>query len=177
MRIPRGGLPLSAADGPAASGAKGTSPGSSVALCTLVLLGVFGSILVWGSPGQEGAADRAAAGIQFAGFLGAGVSAVLLIAACMRSGTEAMEMPRAVPLILGANLVFPVLLDGIPPWSLPPAGMILAVYAYTCLVGSAWKALGPGRTLAFATVLASLCYIVFALTLQWQVQIWPTFVV
>jgi hypothetical protein len=172
MGIARSGLPLSAADSSAAGGAKDGRRGSSVALCALVLLGVFGSILIWGSPGQEGAV-----GVRSLGFLGAGVSAVLMIAGCIRSGTEAMEMPRAVPLILGANLLFPVLLDGIPPWSLPPAGMILAVYAYTCLVGSAWNALGPGRTLAFATVLASLCYIVFALTLQWQVQIWPTFVV
>jgi hypothetical protein len=53
--------------------------------------------------------------------------------------------------------------------------MILAVYTYTCLVGSAWKALGAGRTLAFATLLALLCYLVFALALQWQVRVWPAF--
>jgi hypothetical protein len=172
MGIARSGLPLSAADSSGPCDAKGTRPGSSVAVCALVLLGVFGSILIWGTPGQEGAA-----GVRFVGFLSAAVSAVLMLAACMRSAAGAMKMPRAVPLILGANLLFPILLDGIPQWSLPPAGMILAVYAYTYLVGSAWKAFGPGPTLAFATALALLCYLVFALTLRWQVQIWPTFVI
>jgi hypothetical protein len=171
MGIARSGLPLSAADSPGASDAKETRPGSSVAVCALVLLGVFGSILVWGAPGQEGADDNAAVGIRLLGFLIAAVSAVLMLV------TVAAEMPRAVPLIAGANLLFPILLDGIPQWSLPPAGMILAVYAYTYLAGSAWKAFGPGPTLAFATALALLCYLVFALTLRWQVQIWPTFVI
>lgn len=177
MRIPRSGLLPAAPQSPEASTAPVTGAASSVALCALVLLGVFGSILIWGTPAQQGAPDSAVPGIQLLGLLSAGVSLVLMLGACLRGGAVATEMPRAVPLILGANLLFPILLDGIPQWSLPPAGMILAVYTYTYLVGSAWKAFGPGRTLAFATLLASMCYLVFALTLQWQVQVWPTFVI
>ncbi len=55
--------------------------------------------------------------------------------------------------------------------------MILAVYAYTFQMGAAWKVFGFGRTLTIATVLASLCYLVFGLALQCQSQVWPTFVV
>jgi hypothetical protein len=177
MRLARGGASRSVADSSAAHSATGSNTGASIALCALVLLGVFGSILIWGSPDPDGALEAADPAVHLLGMVSAGVSILLMLGVTLRLGTLANELVRAVPMILGANLLFPVLLDGIPQWSLPPAGMILAVYAYTFMVGAAWKTFGPGRTLAFATVLASLCYLVFALALQWQVQVWPTFVI
>ncbi len=177
MRLPRAGVPLIVSNSCHRGGAVAAKRGPSIALCALVLLGVFGSILIWGTPDEAGGLEAADPGLHLLGVGSAGLSVVLMLAARLRAGAAATQWGRPVPLILAANLLFPILLDGIPQWSLPPAGMILAVYAYTFLVGAAWKVFDPGRTLAIATVLASLCYLVFALTLQWQVQVWPTFVV
>lgn len=79
--------------------------------------------------------------------------------------------------ILGANVVFGVLLVGLPMFGLPSMGLIVAIYA---LCGLALLA-DPNRFtlrrwLVLASILASGSYLVFIKLLSLTMPVWPFFV-
>jgi len=74
--------------------------------------------------------------------------------------------------IIGANVIFGVLLGGIPKLGIPPMGLVLAIYGLTfvaALAGDEFKA----REVA---VLAVGSYLAFVLLLRLQFPVWPTFI-
>lgn len=78
--------------------------------------------------------------------------------------------------IIGANVVFGVLLAGLRSFDIPAMGLMVAVYALviiSCMGGSSfnWKA-----AVVLATILAVGSYLIFVLGLNLQFQVWPTFV-
>ena len=78
--------------------------------------------------------------------------------------------------IIAANLLFGVLLGGLPSIGLPAMGMIAAIYALTFVSSMAeagWKA---KNTFILATVLAAGSYVAFVLVLKLQFAVWPTFI-
>ena len=78
--------------------------------------------------------------------------------------------------IILANLIFGVLLGGLPSIKLPPMGLIAAIYALTFVssMGEAgWKV---KNTFILATVLAIGSYGAFILVLKLQLTVWPTFI-
>ncbi|WP_225784166.1 tripartite tricarboxylate transporter TctB family protein [Xenophilus sp. Marseille-Q4582] len=78
--------------------------------------------------------------------------------------------------IITANLVFGVLLGGLPSIGLPAMGLIIAIYALVIIAGLAGPTHSLKLSLVLATVLAVGSYLAFIVGLKLQFQVWPTFI-
>jgi hypothetical protein len=78
--------------------------------------------------------------------------------------------------ILGANLVFGVLLGGLPSIKLPAAGIIAGIYVLTIVASLAGRRFRFPRALILATVLAAVSYLAFIVLLKLQIPAWPAFI-
>ncbi len=83
---------------------------------------------------------------------------------------------KPLVLIIGANIVFGVLLGGMPSLDVPALGLILAIYALVVISSMAGARFSLKGSLALATVLAIGSYLVFILGLSLQFQVWPSFI-
>lgn len=83
---------------------------------------------------------------------------------------------RPLIYIIMANLVFGVLLGGLPSINLPAMGMIAAIYALTFVSSMAEPGWKVKNTFILATVLAVGSYVAFILVLKLQLTVWPTFI-
>ena len=78
--------------------------------------------------------------------------------------------------IIGANLLFGILLAGLRSIGLPGMGLILAIYALVVVACMAGANFSMRLALVLATVLAIGSYLTFIVGLQLQFQVWPTFI-
>lgn len=78
--------------------------------------------------------------------------------------------------IILANLVFGILLAGLPSIKFPAFGMIAAIYALTFIASMAEPGWKVKNTLILATVLAVGSYIAFVIVLKLQFPVWPSFI-
>jgi len=78
--------------------------------------------------------------------------------------------------IIGANLLFGVLLGGMPSMDVPALGLVLAIYALVIVASMAGTQFRFKGSLVLATVLAIGSYLVFILGLSLQFQVWPSFI-
>jgi len=79
-------------------------------------------------------------------------------------------------LIIGANLVFGILLGGMPTVGLPALGLVVAIYALVVVAAMAGTKFSLKSALVLATVLAIGSYLTFIIGLSLQFQVWPTFI-
>jgi hypothetical protein len=79
-------------------------------------------------------------------------------------------------LIILANLIFGVLLGGLPSIKLPAMGLIVAIYVLTFVASMAEPGWKVKNTLILATVLAIGSYFAFIVALKLQFQVWPAFI-
>ena len=77
--------------------------------------------------------------------------------------------------ILGANLVFGVLLGGLPKLGLPSFGLIAAIYALTLMAYGADGKFRFREGLILSSLLAVGSYLVFICLLKMQIPLWPAF--
>jgi len=82
---------------------------------------------------------------------------------------------RPLLCILGANLLFGVMLGGFAPLNLPPMGLMLAIYALcgVALLADAHR-FSLRRWLVLSTILAVGSYLVFIRLLLVTLPVWPT---
>lgn len=78
--------------------------------------------------------------------------------------------------IIFANVVFGILLAGLPSIKLPAFGMIAAIYALTFIASMAEAGWKFKNTLILATVLAVGSYLAFVVALKLQFPVWPAFI-
>jgi hypothetical protein len=78
--------------------------------------------------------------------------------------------------IIAANLVFGLLLGGLPSLHIPAMGLIAAIYALTFIASLAGEEFKFKEVVILATVLACLSYVAFILLLKLQFAVWPTFI-
>lgn len=78
--------------------------------------------------------------------------------------------------IIAGNLIFGVLLGGLPSVHLPAMGMVAAIYALTFVAALAGEEFKIKEVAILATLLAVASYIGFIMLLQLQFQAWPTFI-
>ncbi len=83
---------------------------------------------------------------------------------------------KPLVLIILANLVFGILLAGLPAIKFPAFGMIVAIYALTFIASMAEPGWKFKNTLILATVLAVGSYLAFVLALKLQFPVWPAFI-
>lgn len=78
--------------------------------------------------------------------------------------------------ILGSNLVFGILLGGLPSIKLPAMGLVAAIYALVILASLAGENFRIKAVLILATILAVGSYLAFIVLLKLQMPVWPTFI-
>ncbi|TWO72355.1 tripartite tricarboxylate transporter TctB family protein [Caenimonas sedimenti] len=82
---------------------------------------------------------------------------------------------RPLGFIIGANVIFGIMIGGIPKIGLPAMGLIAGIYALTFVASLAADTFKAKEVAILATVLAVLSYCAFILLLKLQFPVWPTF--
>ncbi len=83
---------------------------------------------------------------------------------------------RPLTFIILANVVFGVLLGGLPSIGLPAMGLIIAIIALTFVAAYAADTFRFKEVLILAIVLAVGSYLAFVVALKLQFPVWPTFI-
>jgi hypothetical protein len=83
---------------------------------------------------------------------------------------------RPLVYIIGANLLFGVMLGGVRSLDLPAMGLVVGIYALVLVACRARPNFPLRSTLVLATVLALGSYLIFILGLRLQFPTWPTFI-
>jgi hypothetical protein len=78
--------------------------------------------------------------------------------------------------IISANLLFGVLLGGLPSIGLPPMGLIAGVFGLTIVASLAGDRFHLKEVLVLATILSIGSYLAFVVLLKLQFPVWPTFI-
>jgi len=82
---------------------------------------------------------------------------------------------RPLGFIIGANLVFGLLLVGLPSVGFPAFGLIVAIYALVIVAGFARPGSSLKESVILATILAAGSYFAFVYALNLQFPVWPAF--
>jgi len=78
--------------------------------------------------------------------------------------------------IIGANVLFGILLGGLPGLKIPAMGLIVAIYGLVLVASLAGDRFKLREVLVLATVLAVGSYGAFVMLLKLQFPVWPTFI-
>jgi hypothetical protein len=78
--------------------------------------------------------------------------------------------------IICGNLLFGILLGGLPSIKLPAMGLIAAIYGTTIVVSKAGDVFVLKEVLILSTVLSIGSYLAFVVLLKLQFPVWPTFI-
>ena len=77
--------------------------------------------------------------------------------------------------IIAANLLFGLLLAGLPTIGFPAFGLIAAIYALTFVASLAGEEFSFKAVFVLATILSIMSYAAFILLLKLQFPVWPAF--
>ena len=83
---------------------------------------------------------------------------------------------KPLTLIIGANVVFGILLGGLPSLGVPAMGMIAGIYALVFIASRAGGKRPFKEVFILASVLAAGSYATFVLGLKLQFPVWPSFI-
>lgn len=84
---------------------------------------------------------------------------------------------RPLIFIIGANIVFGILLGGLPWIGFPSFGLIVGIYALVFIAAMAGEEFKWKEVLVLATILAVGSYLAFVKLLSLQFPVWPSFLV
>lgn len=108
--------------------------------------------------------------------LGAGITFKALVVETVGGDKIGKWAWKPLSFIILANLVFGVLLAGLPSIKIPAMGMIVAIYALTFISSMAETGWKVKNTFILATVLAIGSYLAFVVLLKLQFPVWPFFI-
>lgn len=150
--------------------------------CGLMFMGV-GVAFAWGaSTYNVGTGARMGPGYfpLMLGVLLAVIGAVVTFTALVVEtvGGEKIGKIAWKPLIfiIGANVIFGILLAGLPKIGFPAFGLIIATYALVFVASMAEAGWKFRTTLILATVLAVGSYLAFVVGIKLQFPVWPSFI-
>lgn len=83
---------------------------------------------------------------------------------------------RPMGFIIGANILFGILLGGLPSIRLPAMGMIAGIYVLTVVASLAGGRIKLKEVLILATILSVGSYLAFIMLLKLQFPVWPAFI-
>ncbi|MES2877815.1 MAG: tripartite tricarboxylate transporter TctB family protein [Pseudomonadota bacterium] len=78
--------------------------------------------------------------------------------------------------IIAANLVFGLMIGGLPSLDIPAMGLIVGIYALTFIASLAGHEFKLKEVAILATVLAVMSYLVFIVLLKLPFPVWPRFI-
>jgi hypothetical protein len=108
--------------------------------------------------------------------IGAAVTFTSLVVETVGGGKIGKIAWKPLIFVIGANVIFGVLLAGVPALGIPAFGMIIAIYALTFVASMAEDGWKFKATFILATVLALGSYLAFVLALKLQFPVWPSFI-
>ncbi|MDW5442266.1 tripartite tricarboxylate transporter TctB family protein [Polaromonas sp. SM01] len=108
--------------------------------------------------------------------IGAGVTFMALVVETEGGDKIGKWAWKPLVCIISANIVFGILLAGLPAFGFPAFGMIVAIYALTFIASIAEAGWKFKATFILATVLAAGSYVAFVWALKLQFPVWPAFI-
>ena len=78
--------------------------------------------------------------------------------------------------IIAGNLMFGLMLGGLPSIKFPSFGLIVAIYALTFISANAGEEFRFKEVAILATILAVMSYLAFIVLLKLQFPVWPAFI-
>ena len=108
--------------------------------------------------------------------LGAVITFKSLVVETMDGGKIGKWAWKPLFFVILANLVFGALLAGLPAFSFPAMGLIIAIYALVFIASMAESGWRFKPTFILATILAAGSYVAFVLALKLQFPVWPAFI-
>jgi len=84
---------------------------------------------------------------------------------------------RPLSYIVGANVIFGILLGGLPKFGIPAMGLIVATYGVVFVAAQAGDRFKVKEVFILSTILAALSYLAFIKLLELQFPVWPSFIV
>lgn len=141
-----------------------------------------GSAFAWGATSYTvGRAARMGPGYfpLMLGILLALLGAVMMLKALLSRTAPADPIGpwawKPLVFIIAANLVFGVLLGGLPALKLPAMGLMAAIGVLTFVASLAGDTFKWAETAWLALALATLSYLAFIVLLKLQFAVWPVF--
>ena len=83
---------------------------------------------------------------------------------------------KPLAFIIGANVLFGILLAGLPKFGIPAMGMVVAIYGLTIVASLAGDEFNWKENIVLATILAIGSYLAFIKLLNLQFPVWPSFI-
>ena len=108
--------------------------------------------------------------------IGAAVTFTSLVVETVGGGKIGKIAWKPLVYVIGANVIFGILLAGVPALGIPAFGMIIAIYALVFVASMAEAGWKVKATFILATVLAVGSYLAFVLALKLQFPVWPSFI-
>jgi len=108
--------------------------------------------------------------------IGAAVTFTSLVVETVGGGKIGKIAWKPLVYVIGANVIFGILLAGVPALGIPAFGMIIAIYALVFVASMAEAGWKVKNTFILATVLAVGSYLAFVLALKLQFPVWPSFI-
>lgn len=147
------------------------------------MFAVVGVAFAWGAVTYKvGSAARMGAGYfpLLLGIILAAMGALVMFKALVVETEDGDRIGkwawRPLCYVIGANLIFGVLLGGLPSIGLPSMGLIAAIYALTFISSKAGSTFRWKPTFVLASILAVGSYFTFIVALKLQIPVWPTFI-
>ncbi len=78
--------------------------------------------------------------------------------------------------IIAGNLLFGILLGGLPSIGLPAMGLIVAIFGTTIVVSLAGDQFNFKEVIVLSAILSIMSYAAFIMLLKLQFPVWPTFI-
>lgn len=82
---------------------------------------------------------------------------------------------RPLVFILGANIVFGIMIGGLPSIGLPAMGLIVGIFVLTLIASNAGDKFVLKEALILASILSAISYTAFIVLLKLQIPAWPVF--
>lgn len=108
--------------------------------------------------------------------IGAAITFTALVVEAEGGGKIGKWAWKPLFFIILANVVFGILLAGLPSIKVPAMGMVVAIYALVFIASMAEAGWKFKTTLILATVLAIGSYLAFVVALKLQFPVWPAFI-
>lgn len=145
---------------------------------------VVGGIFAWGATSYSiGTGARMGPGYfpLLLGVLLAVLGAIILLGALIIETPDGDKVPaiawKPLGYILGSNLMFGILLGGLPSIGLPSFGLIAAIFALIIIASKAGDEFHWKSVILLSVVLSIGSYLAFIALLKLQMPVWPTFLV
>ncbi|MDP3169249.1 MAG: tripartite tricarboxylate transporter TctB family protein [Polaromonas sp.] len=108
--------------------------------------------------------------------IGAAITFTSLVVETVGGGKIGKWAWKPLFYVIAANVVFGILLAGLPAIKFPAFGLIVAIYALTFIASMAEAGWKFKTTFILASVLALGSYLAFVVALKLQFPVWPSFI-